>query len=125
MYINDIVDPIHFGYWGGLLTKIIWFIIGCGITSLVGTGIWIFLKRKALKQKKNDTKVMGNWLYINWAIVAIIIFITYYASIDTYQITPYGLVIISLGFITTLCLTYYFFTYRIKKSVQKELNIIP
>ena len=57
MWLNDIADPLHFGYWGGLMTKIIWFILGMGISFLILSGIWITLKRKAVKRKKGA--VMG------------------------------------------------------------------
>ena len=38
-FIDDITDPINFGYWGDLFTKVIWFFIGLGISSLVLSGI--------------------------------------------------------------------------------------
>jgi uncharacterized iron-regulated membrane protein len=49
MYLNDIADPLHFGNWGGLITKIIWFFSGLGISGLVLTGIWIALRRQLKK----------------------------------------------------------------------------
>lgn len=45
-WLNDIMDPLHFGYWGGWITKVIWFIFGLGISSLVLTGPWLYIKRR-------------------------------------------------------------------------------
>lgn len=118
MYLNDIADPLHFGSWGGLATKIIWFILGAGITSLVGSGIWITLKRKAVKRKKNNKKVMGAWGYVNWSIFAVMLFFMYYSLIGRYQVSMHGLLSISVGWLAFLVATYYLFVYRLNKSVQ-------
>lgn len=45
-WLNDIADPLHFGYWGGLITKAVWFLFGLGLSSLVLTGPWLYLKRR-------------------------------------------------------------------------------
>ncbi|WKN30179.1 PepSY-associated TM helix domain-containing protein [Porifericola rhodea] len=50
-WINDIADPIHFGYWGGLLTKLIWFVFGLALSSLVLTGPWLYLKKRRKKDR--------------------------------------------------------------------------
>ena len=50
-YLNQMADPLHFGYWAGLPTKLIWFLFGAGMTGLSVTGVWltyIRLKPKAL-----------------------------------------------------------------------------
>lgn len=67
MYLNDITDPLHFGSWGGLTTKILWFLGGLAISSLVHTDIWIALRRQAKKIKENEINVLGVWKYLNWA----------------------------------------------------------
>ncbi|MEX2336340.1 MAG: PepSY-associated TM helix domain-containing protein [Fulvivirga sp.] len=50
-WLNDIADPLHFGYWGGLVTKVIYFIFGAGLSSLILTGPWLYIKRR-LKVKR-------------------------------------------------------------------------
>lgn len=45
-WLNDIADPLHFGYWGGLITKVIWFIFGMALSALALTGPWLYLKRR-------------------------------------------------------------------------------
>lgn len=44
-YINEYADPIHFGYFGGLATRAIWFIFGLGLTALSATGVMMTWKR--------------------------------------------------------------------------------
>lgn len=40
-------DPLHFGNFGGLVTKLIWTIFGMLLTGLCATGVIIFTKRAA------------------------------------------------------------------------------
>lgn len=44
-YLNEIADPLHFGFFGNLPTKIIWFVFGLSMTSLSLTGLWLTYKR--------------------------------------------------------------------------------
>ncbi|QLG46291.1 PepSY-associated TM helix domain-containing protein [Costertonia aggregata] len=119
MFLNDIADPLHFGYWGGLTTKIIWFVFGLAISLLVLSGIWITLKRKALKRKKSKKKIMGVWRYVNWGFFAIMLLFMYYILIDRYKASITAMVIISIGWFLFLAAAYYIFIYRLNKVVQK------
>jgi uncharacterized iron-regulated membrane protein len=40
-------DPLHFGNFGGLATKLLWFVFGLLLTGLCATGAVIFTKRTA------------------------------------------------------------------------------
>lgn len=44
-YLNEYADPLHFGYFGGLTTKLIWFVFGVGLTALSFTGVLMTWKR--------------------------------------------------------------------------------
>ncbi|WP_291864799.1 PepSY-associated TM helix domain-containing protein [Maribacter sp.] len=118
MWFNDIADPLHFGYWGGLATKIIWFFAGLGISSLVLSGIWITLKRKRIKQKNEGTKVMGAWKYANWVFFAIILFFMYAIIITKYRASLKSVFIISIGWSIFIALGYYIFVYRLNKIIS-------
>ena len=43
--ISEMADPLHFGYFGGLPTKIIWFVFGAAMSALSITGTVIYGKR--------------------------------------------------------------------------------
>lgn len=43
--ISEMADPLHFGYFGGLWTKFIWFGFGATMSALSITGIIIYGKR--------------------------------------------------------------------------------
>lgn len=120
MWFNDIADPLHFGYWGGLTTKIIWFLAGLAISLLVLTGIWITLKRKKIKQNNQSVRVLGNWKYVNW-LFYIAMFVFMYSKI----ITKYGasidvVIIVSIGWSIFIGLGYYIFVYRLGKVVNRK-----
>jgi uncharacterized iron-regulated membrane protein len=120
-YLNDIADPIHFGTWGGLLTKFIWFIFGLGISSLVLSGIWISLKRKVKTLAKQQKQRMGIWKYINWLIFLILIGFMYNMLISTYHASVLALATVTGGWMIFIAAAWYLFVYKLKKVVDKEM----
>jgi uncharacterized iron-regulated membrane protein len=44
--IYSTFDPIHFGYFGGLFTKVIWFILGMTPSFLAISGTWMWWRRR-------------------------------------------------------------------------------
>lgn len=120
MWLNDIADPLHFGYWGGLATKLIWFVLGLGISGLVLSGIWITAKRKALKRKQRGKKIMGSWWYVNWGIYVVMLFFMYYILVTRYHASITALTLISSGWLVFIALTWYLFVFRLKKVVTQS-----
>lgn len=53
--ISEAADPLHFGTWGGLATRIFWFLCGAALTGLAVTGVLIYALR--LRQ---DTAALRN-----------------------------------------------------------------
>ncbi|MDV6168554.1 PepSY-associated TM helix domain-containing protein [Flavobacterium sp. DG1-102-2] len=119
VYISDIADPLHFGYWGGLPTKIIWFIAGLGICSLILTGIWIILKRKATQKKNNKKRVFGPWKYINYGITGVMLFYMYSALVKSMAAASV-FIYVTFTWLLFIALAYYIFVYRLNKSVSKK-----
>jgi len=44
-YLNELADPLHFGSFGFLASKLIWFVFGCAMTGLSCTGVWLTCRR--------------------------------------------------------------------------------
>lgn len=120
MWLNDIMDPLHFGSWGGLVTKIIWFVFGLGISSLILSGIWITLKRRAMQRRQKKAKIMGFWKYVNWAFCAAMLGYMYYIIFTRYQASVLATAIISLGWAGLALLAYYIFVYRLRRNILRE-----
>lgn len=45
--ISEMADPLHFGYFGGIWTKLIWFVFGAALSALSVTGVIVYGKRAA------------------------------------------------------------------------------
>lgn len=55
--ISEAADPLHFGTWGGLPTRILWFLCGAALTGLAVTGVLIYALR--LRQEGAAGKSSG------------------------------------------------------------------
>ncbi|MEM6346771.1 MAG: PepSY-associated TM helix domain-containing protein [Bacteroidota bacterium] len=121
-WLNDIADPLHFGYWGGLITKIIWFFGGLGISSLVLSGIWISLKRKVRNEVQAKRQRLGKWRYVNWTFVILTWLVMYVMLITIYRASFGAIFSITLGWGLLCFLAWYIFIYRLRAVVKKELK---
>ncbi|TMN42574.1 PepSY-associated TM helix domain-containing protein [Pseudoalteromonas sp. S2755] len=48
-YLNEYADPLHFGYFAGITSKLIWFVFGLALTGLSFTGVMMTYKRTKSK----------------------------------------------------------------------------
>ncbi|MBV6645066.1 MAG: PepSY domain-containing protein [Cyclobacteriaceae bacterium] len=118
-WLNDIADPLHFGYFGGLFTKLVWFLGGLGISFLVATGIWISLKRKIKNLKKVNSRKMGVWKSINGFFLLLMFGFMYHSLFSRYAINAFQFMVITLGWLLLYLTINYVFNTMIKKSSAK------
>ncbi len=53
--ISEMADPLHFGYFGGLWTKVLWFVLGLLLTGLAISGAVIYALRIASARTSRST----------------------------------------------------------------------
>lgn len=77
--ISEMADPLHFGTWGGLPTKILWFLSGALLTALSVSGVAVYglrlLRAERAPQRASSVlrrawRGMGWW---RWPAVALVI----------------------------------------------------
>ena len=78
LYIAN--NPLHFGTFGGYITKWLWFVFGLLLSGLSVSGVYIYVSRLALQEKlnvgfdyflKNSWKGMG---YARWPALGLTVF---------------------------------------------------
>lgn len=80
--ISEMADPLHFGTFGGLWTKIIWFLFGTLLTAMAITGTMIYAMRLARSARSDvgSLKIawrgMGAWGYIGIALILLTLILT-------------------------------------------------
>ena len=79
--ISEMSDPLHFGTFGGMTTKLLWFVFGAILTALAVTGAMIYSMRLATTlapsertQRRHGAVArlgfgMGRWAYMSVAVV--------------------------------------------------------
>jgi uncharacterized iron-regulated membrane protein len=58
-------DPLHFGNFGGIATKLIWVVFGLFLTGMAGSGAYIYAKRTKIAITSgigaSVFDYLGNW----------------------------------------------------------------
>ena len=85
-FITDLVDPLHFGYFGGLTTKIIWFIFGLvlSFSILAGTYLWV-VRTLPKKTSANQTVLKLRGAGISAILTLAYFIIAIFATIEGIQ----------------------------------------
>jgi len=59
----DMADPLHFGSFGGLAIKIIWFVFGLSLPLMSASGTWLWMRRTrrlSKRRQKRTTDIMSS-----------------------------------------------------------------
>ncbi|MEM1093541.1 MAG: PepSY-associated TM helix domain-containing protein [Bacteroidota bacterium] len=74
-FLTDAVDPLHFGYFGGLGTKLLWFVLGLVLSFSILSGTYLWLIRTEGKKRGTTSR----WL--RGAPVAALVTLAYLAVV--------------------------------------------
>lgn len=69
-------DPLHFGTFGGLVTRLIWVVFGLLLTGMAGSGAFIYAKRTKLAVqsgvRSGALDYLGSWKWPNIMLVSVV-----------------------------------------------------
>ena len=124
--ISDIADPIHFGNWGGIVTQIIWFLLGLMLSIAIMFGLILSTKRISAKYHPSKYAfylsnfilllVMGYSLYGG--------FMEYSSNVDAAVIMPKNYILfVIIIFIIVLFISLLVLLKSVHTVLCKKLNI--
>lgn len=79
--IVHMADPLHFGTFGGLATKLLWVAFGLVLVGMAGSGAYIYAKRTRIALTSSVglglLNYLGNWKWPSIAIVIVVPLISF------------------------------------------------
>lgn len=84
----DAADPLHFGYLGGLFTKLLWCLLGLCLPALVLTGAYLSLRRaRRLDGSVESDRPLMHWRQspIRSAVTVAVAFGAMWSCVDAYR----------------------------------------
>jgi uncharacterized iron-regulated membrane protein len=64
-YWSNMADPLHFGNFGGWITKTLWVIFGLLLSFLSLSGSWMYIKRLAGRPQRINRKLLKNTIVVS------------------------------------------------------------
>ena len=64
-------DPLHFGYFGGMPTKIVWFIFGLAPGTLALTGAWLWWRRTRSRPRTATSAAPARSTFARWTAASV------------------------------------------------------
>lgn len=112
--MNNMADPIHYGNFGGLATKVIWFICGSVLCYLIGSGLWFYLKRE---YRKNGVAKTNRFLYLNLAVLGYLIYCMYSRIYEQYHADFKSYLLATVYWLALAVVFCYVYIHRLPKKL--------
>ncbi len=123
-WINQIVDPLHFGKFGGLPVKLIWFTFGLFMTGLSVSGVWLTSRRLKLRGASKMQLAVLPVLLLS----AVAASLTYVATNLPFQsgidLFAPGWFVIGLYLWGLASIAVWFLIKRIKRPQERRLSVV-
>jgi uncharacterized iron-regulated membrane protein len=81
--VAEAADPLHFGTWGGLASKLVWFLFGAALTTLALIGTWLYVLRLRVAQRELAAPAgallwqgMGRWRWVSLCLILVSLALT-------------------------------------------------